>query len=213
MTIDKFGHLSAAFAQYLQLKPTNHFEYAVVAVLRNQERRLTPQQKLPIHRFLIEEPIVTNDSDLADHDTSDNTLNHEDNFIAQVEETNKRQKMDDSVLEKSKYVPLYHVVPTSNCCERLFSHARLEKHYNRLSLSHRMFEARMMLNANKALWNPLIIDKLLVRESRSINQSEEIDNDSNDVEIAFEFGEPLQECPDVSDEDFDLVLSANDLII
>jgi hypothetical protein len=204
--VEDFGHLSSAFGQYLRVSPTNHFENGIVALLRNQE--LSRYQKVHLRRFLLSDETSVTQETRAE---SERPLT----LKEKVEQQTKKQKTEHSNHES--YLSMYHVIPTSNCCERINSQARLEKDYTRMSASNKMFEVRMMLRANKSYWSALTIDKILTREKSSANsESEEqvivaIEEDDIATTREFTMDAPRAiECPEVSDEDIVLALTVND---
>jgi hypothetical protein len=193
--IETYGHLSPSLNFYLKASSTNHFENGVIALLRHEG--LSQYQKVHMRRFLLQP---------ESQPYSDDSLTAtQKNILAIAAEKNKRRRVeDDSIPSYKKYMTMYHVVPTSNCCERLNSVGRHEKDYTRMKTSNRMFEVRMMLQANKSYWSALGVDKILTREN-SVPDEELPDESSDGPAIEFDVGERPNECPEVSDEDFTLI--------
>jgi len=66
----------------------------------------------------------------------------------------KRQKVSIDVENTAdKYSPIYHISPTSNVCERLFSQASLVYNDRRKSMTMETFEMIVFLKANDRYWN------------------------------------------------------------
>jgi hypothetical protein len=200
----QFGSLSPAFNQYLRVNSTNHFENGIVSLLREEEP--THYQKVHLRRFLLNDTSTPQPEQEAQPSVS---------LRDAVEQDRKKQRLNQSSTSL-KYMTMYHVIPTSNCCERINSQGRLEKDYTRMSASNKMFEVRMMLRANKSFWNALTIDKILVRDKVSnpeenalIEAMEELDSVSRMREFIMDAPRD-SECPDVSDQDMEFALSVND---
>lgn len=201
--LELYGNTDPAFKQYLRVNPTNHFENGIVALTRKQP--LTHYQKVHLKRFLVGTTSASEDQP-SENPTS---------LKERVEQEVKRQRVEQSTSEGS-YMSMVHVLPTSNCCERINSQGRLEKDYTRMKASNKMFEVRMMLRSNASYWNALSIDKILLREKNKnaafledAQELEEVDDSSPTREFLLD-GPRVIECPDVSDEDFELAMAFNE---
>jgi hypothetical protein len=203
--LELYGNTDPAFKQYLRANPTNHFENGVVALLKKQT--LSHYQKVHLRRFLVVNPSPSEDESRGN--TNPTSLKE------RVEQEKKRQKVDEATSDDS-YMSMFHVLPTSNCCERINSQGRLDKDYTRMKASSTMFEVRMMLRSNKSYWNALSIDRILLRERNnpsafeSDTQSLEEDDNSGQTREFIMDGPRFNECPDVSDEDFENSFTFND---
>ena len=63
----------------------------------------------------------------------------------------------------SQYRPLHHVIPTSNCCERLFSQCKLVYSDHRRRMLPVNLEVVMYLKLNAHLWDALTVEECRVR--------------------------------------------------
>jgi hypothetical protein len=65
-------------------------------------------------------------------------------------------------MEDSEYHPTWHVLPTSNVCERLFSRAKLVFSERRKRMSPETLEIILYLFCNYELWSPSTVQSACV---------------------------------------------------
>ena len=86
----------------------------------------------------------------------------------------KKQRTD-----TSKYRSTVHVLPQSNLCERLFSHAKIIMSSRRKCMSPQTLNDLLFLKANRSYWpGTSIIDEIInASDDDSDSESEEDDDD------------------------------------
>ena len=94
-----------------------------------------------------------------------------DRILSEAEQ-NKRQRID-----TSKYRSTIHVLPQSNLCERLFSHAKIIMADRRKHMKPQTLNDVLLLKANRHLWNASVIQDIL-NDPR--NKEDEDSNDEKD---------------------------------
>ena len=145
----RFSEITNAFNLHLTLNSgisnrtsafSPYFESGVIKVLRGEEPDEYEKEDLS---FLLK---PNNNFQI----NIENQNNEDDIFSILKDHQMRKQRRVDylQIPLEDRYEKLYHVLPTSNCCERYNSMARLEKPYTRMRTSHMMFEVRMMLKSN-----------------------------------------------------------------
>ena len=118
------------------------FESAIVKVQRGEEDTLNSEERRVMECF--KKP---NYVDLSTEETQNNDVN----IVEQAaikEQDRKRQRTGVSI-----YSSTYHLLPTSNVVERLFSSAKYLLDDNRKKMLPRNVEICLYLKINRNLWN------------------------------------------------------------
>ena len=141
----------------LQLLLIQFFESAIVKVLRNQTRMLTPSEKIKLESL---KSSTTSTAEMPHKDINDNSDNL--NFAQRLL---KRRRISTDLLE---YMDLSFIPPTSNIVERLFSTAKLILRDQRASLLPITFEMILFLKVNMDWWNLQTIHTVMQAKSYKI---------------------------------------------
>ena len=127
---------------------TDHlFESAVIKIQEGREDELSEQEERKVVKFLL--PTSVDVDEIPRRDGA--TLS-----VAELVDFNMRRKRSKG---NSKYRCLDHVIPTSNCCERLFSQCKLVYNDHRRRMLPVNLEIVMYLKANKHLWDATTVEQ------------------------------------------------------
>jgi hypothetical protein len=86
----------------------------------------------------------------------------------------KRQRTD-----TSKYRTTIHVLPQSNICERLFSHAKIIMSDRRKHMKPQTLNDVLLLKASQQYWSPELIQEILNLNAGDEEDKDEEENDSD----------------------------------
>jgi len=122
--IETYGEVYPSLIYYLSPDSAcirnEHFENAVVKLQKGvmAEATLSEQEKQTVGKFLIADvtPFIAEENE-------DGIL--EVTIVQKAEAEVKRQNLNHEGHPSSTYEKVFHVIPTSNICERLFSRAKL----------------------------------------------------------------------------------------
>ena len=118
------------------------FESAVVKLQRGEEDTLNSEERRAVECFL-----KPNCVDLSTEETQNDNVNIVEQ--AAIEEQDRKRLRSGS----SMYLSTYHILPTSNIVERLFSSARYLLDDNRKKMLPRNVEICLYLKVNRSLWD------------------------------------------------------------
>ena len=105
-------------------------------------------------------------------------------IVQKAEAEVKRQKLNHEGRPSSTYEKVFHVIPTSNICERLFSRAKLVLSDRRKNLTFTHFEILIFLWLNKDMWDIKTVQRCSTRkECENEIHFERFDMDLNDVNM------------------------------
>ena len=175
VVLEKFGspRSNCPFRKYLGHYKTSVFETAVIKVGKNEP--LNVAETISLRRFQI---YADEDSEPTISATEEED-SHELSVMDQVERTLKRQRTDTTTAISNRsieYGPMYHISPTSNICERLFSQAKIVYSERRKSMKLETLEMLLFLKSNKRFWNVRSFDEIIAAKKAS----------TSDVELFFE---------------------------
>jgi hypothetical protein len=171
-----------SFARYLgpesDIVHSPIFEKAVIKVQSGNERNLTRNERATLKRF----ERSPSDHYSEDDDSSDDEerkMNTDNPFLTIVEDENKTllKKRRLEINSESAYLPMLHVEPTSNCCERLFSRAKIFSDDRRKRMCPYHLELSLVLWANRGLWDANTIDEFLNLQPED-EDPEDVDRDA-----------------------------------
>jgi hypothetical protein len=78
-----------------------------------------------------------------------------------------------------------HVVPQSNLCKRLFSHAKIIMSGRRKHMKPQTLNEVLLLKANRQLWGPGLIQEIL-NDARNVDDGDdEIEDEDEDSDYAY----------------------------
>lgn len=88
----------------------------------------------------------------------ENSYEDEEAVLSFAQRAMKRQKV--SSFQRTKYIDIRFLLPTSNLCERLFSKAGYAFNERRRGILPSNFESQIFLNLNRDLWSAEDIPRL-----------------------------------------------------
>lgn len=158
-----------------QLKATSvlvnnpSFENGIVKIQSGCEDRLLRAEKEAVSLYLKVVPAAVVDEE-KEGELPGQAYAHR---ILSEAEQNKRQRTD-----TSKYRTTIHVLPQSNLCERLFSHAKIIMADRRKHMKPQTLNDVLLLKANRQFWSACVIQDIL----NDLTNQEGSDEDSSDDE-------------------------------
>jgi hypothetical protein len=158
---EKYGRMHECFRVYLRNYITSNFENAVVKVMSKSP--LNEAEKVSMRNFVKKSSDVNNQTEATENGVDD-VANLSTLEIAEMRL--KRQRLNTN--DNTEYIPLYHVSPTSNIVERLFSHAKLIYSERRRSMKLDTFEMILYLKANKQFWDVHAIDQIIAAKKSKL---------------------------------------------
>jgi hypothetical protein len=151
------GILSSKLSLDSNLTKDKNFELGVIKIL--EQRTLTTQELKDV-RHLKTNTVIEDGNVLEKiQDTIDRAggINVIGSFLDLYENQRKRRKIDD-------YLHPAFILPTSNICERLFSHAGYCYNDLRKSLASENLESQLFLFANRHLWDISILKEVMTSD-------------------------------------------------
>ena len=130
------------------------FETGAAKIQQGDESLLTRQEKIALSFFLLK---PDNIDPLDDHNNAEVNPIINCNEILESIQAQKKAK----TTKASKYRPMGHLIPTSNCVERLFSNAKLVLSDLRKSMTPHHAELVLFLKANKHLWDEETVQSVI----------------------------------------------------
>jgi hypothetical protein len=164
VVLAKFGGLCAScpFRKYLSNYNTSVFENAVIKVGRKEP--LNVAETTSLRNFEINDEENSRPTPTAPEEEMQDL-----SVMDQVERVLKRQRTDAVATNQNiKYGPMYHISPTSNVCERLFSQTKIVYSDRRKSMKLETFEMLLFLKSNKRFWTVRSLDEIIAKKANDI---------------------------------------------
>jgi hypothetical protein len=114
------------------------FESGLIKISDGNEKDMTVQEKIALEDFLLE-----NDDDTVQEMEDNENVSYSQQVLS------KKRK----VVRPTLYCDVSYIPPTSNCVERLFSHAKQILRCHRKRLLPRNVEALIFLKQNRSYWD------------------------------------------------------------
>jgi hypothetical protein len=152
--LEKYKDKHRCFNMYLDKFHTSNFENGIIKMLRNDP--LNQGEFMSVRHFRIQ-PSQPEETPAPIMDENGPELS----VMDIVERELKRQRTETISTTEVRYKPVYHIAPTSNICERLFSQAKIVYSDRRKSMKLNTFEMLLFLKVNKQYWNVRSIDEII----------------------------------------------------
>ena len=150
------------------------FENGVIKIQSGNEDRMSRAEKDAVTRYL--KPAVTAaGNEEKEGEPPEQHKAYADRVLSMAQQ-DKRQRID-----TSKYRTTIHVLPQSNLCERLFSHAKIIMSDRRKHMKPQTLNDVLLLKANRQLWGPGLIQAILnAQKEAGDSDNDEDDGDEDD---------------------------------
>ena len=177
-----FDKLLDDFGQYplSQLKANSvlvnnpPFENGVIKIQSGNEDRMSRAEKDAVSRYLKPAVAAAGNAEKEGEPPAQHKA-YADRVLSMAQQ-DKRQRID-----TSKYRTTIHVLPQSNLCERLFSHAKIIMSDRRKHMKPQTLNDVLLLKANRQLWGPGLIQAILnAQKEAGDSDNDEDDGDEDD---------------------------------
>lgn len=166
-----------------QLKTTSvlvnnpSFENGIIKIQSGCEDRLTRAEKEAVSLYLKNVVDAVGDEE-KESELPGQAQAYADSILSEAQQS-KRQRTD-----TTKYRTTIHVLPQSNLCERLFSHAKIIMADRRKHMKPQTLNDVLLLKANRQLWSASVIQDIL---NDPMNLEDADDDDSEDEDSDREY--------------------------
>jgi hypothetical protein len=169
--LDDFGHYPLSQLKTNSALVNNpSFENGVIKIQSGNEDRMTRAEKDAVSRYLKPAVAAAGNEEKEGEPVAQQHKAYADRVLSMAHQ-DKRQRTD-----TSKYRTTIHVLPQSNLCERLFSHAKIIMSDRRKHMKPQTLNDVLLLKANRQLWGPGLIQAIL----NARNEAGDSDNDDDD---------------------------------
>jgi hypothetical protein len=168
-----------------QLKATSplvnnpHFENGIIKIQSGSEDRLTRAEKEAVSMYL-KPALGAAHAEEKEGEPPAQEEAYADRVLTAAQQ-DKRQRTD-----TTKYRTTIHVLPQSNLCELLFSHAKIIMSDRRKHMKPQTLNDVLLLKANRHLWGPGLIQEIL-NDARNVQDGDDDVEDDEDEDSDYDY--------------------------